>query len=142
VLEFVRANARQLLGMEPQIFPVSARLALQAKQAAHAEGTAPHGEVWRRSRFDTLERYILTTLDAGQRIQLKLENPLGVAERLIARYGEVIAARQDVLKGDFLTLDIIEEQLAAYESDMHRDFKYQRSRVDNVLYEMAERGDR
>src|SRR5690606_34792324 len=109
---------------------------------AHAEGTAPHGEVWRRSRFDTLERYILTTLDAGQRIQLKLENPLGVAERLIARYGEVIAARQDVLKGDFLTLDIIEEQLAAYESDMHRDFKYQRSRVDNVLYEMAERGDR
>lgn len=142
VLEFVRINARQLLGVEPQVFPVSARLALQAKQAAHAEGHAPRGDAWERSRFETLERYILTTLDAGQRLQLKLENPLGVAARLIARYGEVIAARQDVLKGDFQTLDTIEEQLAAYEADMRRDFKYQRSHVDNVLYEMAERGDR
>ncbi|MCC6166906.1 MAG: dynamin family protein [Caldilineaceae bacterium] len=142
VLEFVRVNARQLLGVEPQIFPVSARLALQAKQAAHAEGHAPRGDVWERSRFETLERYILTTLDAGQRLRLKLENPLGVAARLIVRYGQVIAARQDVLKGDFQTLDTIEEQLTAYETDMRRDFNYQRSHVDNVLYEMAERGDR
>jgi small GTP-binding protein len=142
VLEFVRANARQLLGVEPQIFPVSARLALQAKQAALTAGHAPRGDAWERSRFGTLERYILTTLDAGQRLRLKLENPLGVADRLITRYGAVIANRQDVLKGDFQTLDTIEEQLAAYEADMRRDFKYQRSHVDNVLYEMAERGDR
>lgn len=142
VLEFVRVNARRLLGMEPQIFPVSARLALQAKQAAHTAGTLPHGSAWERSRFETLERYILTTLDAGQRLRLKLENPLGVIDRLTAHYRQVIADRQDVLKGDFQTLDTIEEQLSAYEADMRRDFKYQRSHVDNVLYEMAERGDR
>jgi hypothetical protein len=47
-----------------------------------------------------------------------------------------------VLKGDYQTLDIIEEQLDAYQNDMRRDFKFQRSHVDNVLYEMAERGDR
>lgn len=142
VLEYVRVNARRLLDMEPQVFPVSARLALQAKQAAHAAGTLPHGSAWERSRFETLERYILTTLDAGQRLRLKLENPLGVTDRLTARYRQVIADRQDVLKGDFQTLDTIEEQLTAYEADMRRDFKYQRSHVDNVLYEMAERGDR
>ena len=47
-----------------------------------------------------------------------------------------------MLHGDFKTLDVIDEQLDAYKMDMHRDFAYQSSRVDNVLYEMAERGDR
>lgn len=75
-------------------------------------------------------------------MRLKLENPLGVATRSLDRYTELIRARQEVLKGDFQTLDIIEEQLDAYQSDMRRDFKFQRSHVDNVLYEMAERGDR
>ncbi len=143
ILDFVRTNARQLLGIEPQIFPVSAKQGLQAKQMARASGhDLPQGPLWDRSRFAALEQYILTTLDAGARVRLKLENPLGVALRLLDRYAEIIDARQDVLKGDFQTLDIIEEQLAAYQDDMVRDFKYQRSHVDNVLYEMAERGDR
>jgi small GTP-binding protein len=143
VLDFVRTNARQLLGMEPQIFPVSAKQALQAKQMAHSSGREnPHGPLWERSRFAALEQYILTSLDASARVRLKLENPLGVATRLLDRYGEVIQSRQEVLKGDFQTLDIIDEQLDAYRNDMQRDFKFQRSHVDNVLYEMAERGDR
>jgi small GTP-binding protein len=144
IVEYVRANARHLLGVEPRIFPVSARLALQAKQAAQAtgRGRGPHGELWQRSRFESLESYILTTLDAGERVRLKLENPLGVAARLLDRYSRLIDDRQEVLKGDFQTLDIIDEQLQAYETDMRRDFKFQRSHVDNVLYEMAERGDK
>ena len=54
----------------------------------------------------------------------------------------MIANRKAVLTGDFQTLDTIEEQLEAYEADMRRDFVYQESRVDNVLYGMAERGDK
>ena len=143
ILDFVRNNARQLLGMEPQIFPVSAKQALQSKQMARSSGReTPHGPLWERSRFGALEQYILTTLDASERIRLKLENPLGVAKNLLERYGERIKARQEVLKGDFQTLDIIEDHLNAYQSDMRRDFKFQRSHVDNVLYEMMERGDR
>ncbi len=38
VIDFVRENARLLLGSDPQIFPVSARLALKAKQAAKLNG--------------------------------------------------------------------------------------------------------
>lgn len=143
VLDFVRTNARQLLGMEPQIFPVSARQALQAKQSAASDGrTPPTGPLWERSRFGALEEYILTALDADTRLRLKLENPLGVATRLLERYGQVIQDRQEILRGDFQTLDTIEEQLDAYQVDMRRDFKYQRSHVDNVLFEMIERGDR
>jgi small GTP-binding protein len=143
ILDFVRTNARQLLNINPQIFPVSAKQALQAKQMARTSGRdLPHGPLWDRSRFAALEQYILTTLDASTRLRLKLENPLGVAARLLDRYGEIIQARQDVLKGDFQTLDTIEAQLDAYQTDMQRDFKYQRSHVDNVLYTMTERGDR
>ncbi len=44
VIDFVRENGRILLGSDPQVFPVSARLALRAKQAAKADGTALAGD--------------------------------------------------------------------------------------------------
>ena len=142
VVKYVDQNARQLLDLSPDIFPTSARLALRAKLAADDNDELLESELWDASRFGALEQYILTTLDAEERIRLKLESPLGVGALLIDKYTDVIAARQEVLKGDFHTLDIIEEQLVAYQEDMRRDFIYQSSRVDNVLYEMAERGDR
>ncbi|MCB9161896.1 MAG: dynamin family protein [Caldilineaceae bacterium] len=140
ILDFVRDNARQLLGMEPQIFPVSARLALQAK-SVNANGH-PDADRWQASNFAALEDYVLETLDARARLLLKLQNPLGVADRLIAGYEQVIRNRQDVLQGDFRTLDTIDENLQAYQDDMRRDFAYHRNSVDNVLYAMAERGDK
>src|SRR5687767_1347909 len=56
VRAFVAENARLLLGFNPEIFPVSARLALKGKQG--------DTEAWNRSGFEALERYIATTLDA------------------------------------------------------------------------------
>ncbi|MCB0108327.1 MAG: dynamin family protein, partial [Caldilineaceae bacterium] len=53
VLAFVRNNARQLLDVEPQIFAVSARKALQAKQ----EGLENQAELWQASQFAELERF-------------------------------------------------------------------------------------
>lgn len=142
VLAFVAENARQLVGSDPRIFPVSARLALEAKQQERNTG-APLAaqERWGRSQFGALEEYILARLDKQERVRLKLENPLGIALNLVQSYREVIEDRQSLLKGDFQTLDTIDEQLDAYQTDMRRDFQYQSDRVDNVLYEMAERGD-
>jgi small GTP-binding protein len=159
ILDFVRQNARSLLGVEPQIFAVSTRLALQAKLAVKAGATptddvvptsgvvptsrvVPTNGVWEASQFGPLENFITEQLDAIERLRLKLENPLGIATRLIDRYRQLIDNRLELLKGDVETLDMIDEQVAAYETDMRRDFKYQSSHVDNVLYEMAERGDR
>lgn len=142
IIQFVRDNARQLLGNEPEIFAVSAKLAQQAKVAAQPKGETPSGTTWEASNFDRLERYIIDTLDVTQRTRLKLENPLGVAARLIEKYKTVINNREELLKGDFQTLDAIDSHIVTYESDMRRDFKFQSSRIDNVLYEMAERGDR
>ncbi len=148
VLEFVRRNAHELLGVAPAIFAVSARLALEAKRPGKSReqsedaGTSSPPSLWQRSRFEPLEQYILDFLDAGERVRLQLSNPVGIAAALIANYQEVIKQRQALLKGDFQALDAIDQQLATYQNDMQRDFRYQSDRVDNVLYEMAERGDR
>lgn len=143
VLAFVAENARQLVEGEPRIFPVSARLALESKQQERKNATPLAAqEKWGRSQFGALEEYILARLDKQERVKLKLENPLGIALNLVESYQQVIDDRQQLLKGDFQTLDTIDEQLEAYQLDMRRDFQYQSDRVDNVLYEMAERGDR
>ncbi|MCB9125489.1 MAG: dynamin family protein [Caldilinea sp.] len=143
ILAFVRDNGRQLLGVAPEVFPVSARQALQAKTKAHQQGSPLGADpLWQQSLFEPLERYILHALDATERLRLKLENPIGVVDNLGQHYSGVIANRRTVLKGDFDAIDAIEAQLEAYEADMRRDFKYHLSHVDNVLYAMAERGDR
>lgn len=142
VVQFVTENAQRLLGMQPKVFAVSARSALQAKLAARASGNQPpSGPLWEASQFAPLEAYVLHSLDAGQRLRLKLANPLGVSTRLTETYGERIALRKQVLRDDFSALDAIEDQLVAYEVDMRRDFKYHLSHVENVLYAMTERGD-
>lgn len=113
----------------------------QGPAGAH-DGRAPGGPLWEASQFAPLEAYVLQSLDAGQRLRLNSENPLGVAGRLTHTYGELIVRRKQVLRDDFTALDSVEEQLAAYEGDMRRDFKYHLSHVENVLYGMAERGDK
>jgi len=78
VIQFVAENARLSLGITPEIFPVSSRLALRAKQGEPG--------VWNESRFEPLETYIRQSLDEKSRLQLKLLNPLGVGQHLTERY--------------------------------------------------------
>jgi len=137
VLAFVHQNAQLLLGIVPQVFPVSARLARRAKAADSEESRQ---ELWTASRFAPLERFILESLDERERIRLKLSNPLGVADRLADRSLGVARDRLMLLKDDFSTIDTVEGQLAIYEEDMRRDFKYHLSHVENVLHEMLARG--
>ncbi len=136
VVQFVEDNAQLLLGLRPPIFPVSARLAQKAKAITDTEREA----LWQASRFAALEEFILNTLDERQRVCLKLENPLGVADRLQAQYLSNARARLDLLREDFKTLDDIQEQLIGYEEYMRRNFADKLSRVDNVLLQVAARG--
>ncbi|MGQ9839661.1 MAG: dynamin family protein [Anaerolineae bacterium] len=137
VTEFVTRNAREMIGRPPIVFPVSSRQARQAKETFDADERT---RLWTASQFEPLETYILKTLDERQRLRLKLASPLGVAQRLVARYLEVAEARKNLLKEDVATVRTIEAQLVAYEADLRRNFKYHLSHVDNVLYGMAERG--
>jgi small GTP-binding protein len=131
---FIADNARTLLGFTPEIFPVSARQALRAKL------DGGHTGLMAASRFEVLERYVVATLDEKERVRLKLLNPLGVGMHLISKYLDVIDERLGLLKEDFATIDDIEGQLAVYQEDMGRDFRYRLADVDNVLHDFENRG--
>ena len=132
VLAFVRSASQQLLGMTPELFAVSARLALRAKQGDPS--------VWAASRFEPLERYIAETLDEGSRFRLKLANPIGVGEALAQRYAAIAGERLTLLKEDLSLLEQIEQQLALYRSDLARGFELRMTAVEKVLLDMESRG--
>jgi small GTP-binding protein len=140
VVAFVRENIARLLGFTPELFPVSALLAQQAK--ALGERNPPERDrLWVASQFEALERYILETLDEEGRIRLKLLNPLGIAEHLADRYLKVTADRLTVLRDDVATIENIERQLTLYQEDMRRQFTYHLTRIENVIAKMNARGD-
>jgi small GTP-binding protein len=132
VRTFVAENAKSLLGFSPEVFPVSSRLARRAKAGEPA--------LWEGSRFEALERYIRTTLDAPGRVHLKLLNPLGVGASLAERHASFVRERLALLKDDFNTLDEVDRQLTTYQSDLMRDFDFRMSDIDRILLEMERRG--
>jgi small GTP-binding protein len=133
VRAFIAENARALLGFTPEIFPVSARRALRAKEAKDAEALAASG-------FERLERTLVEFLDEKERVRLKLLNPLGVGTHVTARYLEVSEGRLALLGEDVQTLDDVERQLAIYREDMGREFRFRLADVDTVLHEFEARG--
>jgi small GTP-binding protein len=140
VTDFVRANIERLLGFSPDVFPVSALLAQQAK-ALGERNPDERARLWAASRFGPLEEYIFTTLDEEGRVRLKLLSPLGVGERITGKYLQVADERLTILRDDLATIDNIERQLATYQEDMRRQFAYHLTRVENVIARMLQRGD-
>lgn len=133
VVQFVTESAQRLVGDIPAIFPVSARLAQQAK----------HGrpEVWATSRFEALERFVTETLDDNGRFRLKLLNPIGVGSKLVGKQLDSVQHDLDSLSEDSSLLDDIQRQMVYYNDDMQRNFKARLGEVDNILFSMEKRGN-
>ena len=89
VRDFILKHASTILGDPPEFFPVSARLAQRAQSEADPE---ERRRLRAASRLDDLEQFISATLDDAARLQLKFNNPLGVAEQS-GRAGRADACR-------------------------------------------------
>ncbi len=138
VVTFVRENCKNLLDFQPEIFPVSA---LRAQQARTAIGLSAV-ELWESSRFGPLEEYLFHTLDEQERVRLKLLSPLGVMQRLLNEAQRSVGQRANLLTEDARTVTTIEEQLRLYEEDMETNFSHRLGEIENIVLEMRERGDR
>jgi GTP-binding protein EngB required for normal cell division len=134
VLAFVRNAARELLGITPNVLPVSARLAQHARRGEPS--------LWAPSRFEALEQYLRDTLDARSRFRLKLANPLGVGLALAARYTTIAAERLTLMKEDLQLLADVECQLAVYREDLERGFELRMAAAEKELADMEARGHR
>ena len=132
VMTFVRAAARDLLDIEPQLFAVSARRAWRAKHGDPDE--------WSTSGFAELEAFIRDTLDDEARSRLKLASPVGIGESLARRYASLAGDRLALLSDDTEALDDTTRQLALYDEDLVRGFDLRMSAVEKVLADMELRG--
>lgn len=138
VLRFVEEGVRSLLGITPPVFLVSARLAQRALSSqSHMESDALRNA----AGFPELEAFIHDLLDEENRVRLKLESPLGVAERLASKYGASVSERLSLLDQDFRTTETIENNLRAFRQDMQRDFEGRLAGIENVIHRMNDRGD-
>jgi small GTP-binding protein len=137
VLGFIRENARTLLGVTPEIFAVSARQAMRARQAEGEE----RERLWEASNFGELEHYVVDTLDEETRVRLKLLSPLGVAQRLTGKYLGVTESRLETLRADLETMDNVDQQLDLFKADLQNDVKYYLGEIEQILKDLVERGD-
>jgi small GTP-binding protein len=132
VEDFIVENSRSLLGITPEVFPVSSRMAQRAKLGESQE--------WIESRFEPLEQYIHDSLDESSRLRLKFSNPLGVGAHLLEKHLLISQSRLDLLKSDTDMLSDVDSQLGIYKEDMGRNFNFRMADIENILYEMEQRG--
>ena len=133
VVTYVTSNSARLLGLEPEVFPVSALRAAEA----HASGDPAALEA---SGLPEVEKYLHDTLDSGELLRLKLANPLGVASHLLGGSLETVTGRIELLTDDLRTIDDIASQSDAWAADVRREFELRLADIDNVLYAMERRG--
>ena len=134
VLDFVREHARETLHVTPQVFGVSARKAYRARSNGKPGDLAGTG-------LPELEAYIEASLYGSERLRLKLQNPLGVAEHIARDYAQNLGEQLSLLEDDRRTLEEIDRQRAQYEKDMRREFASYLARIKTVLVEVERRGD-
>jgi len=133
VIEFVRDKLRELLGLRPEVFAVSARQAWKTKAAGVAPNPATSG-------FGALEAYLTRTLDDAERLRVKLQSALGAAERAADGATEGVKSRLSLVTEDEATLKEIDNQLLQQLQDQTRDFRLRLSEAERPIVELEKRG--
>ncbi|KAL4458908.1 hypothetical protein ABPG75_013773 [Micractinium tetrahymenae] len=160
VVSFVRSNASRVLGVDdPQVLPVSARAAMEAKLAILGDSSEGNGQLsaaqaaelaanpaWQRSGFESLERFIFEFLTGGaqggagangssggragaESVRLKLESPLFVADALLSAAEQQLSQELAVARQDAATVSLVRSQLAAFRREMEKEGQLQREEV-------------
>lgn len=131
VRNYILRNCSTILGETPALFAVSARQAQQAAQ--QIEEPEEQRRLRLASRLDELEKFINATLEDTTRLELKLQNPLGVADKLLAQACEVIKSQSDDIREDAQTVASLETTVTGYEKDLGLELKPRLAEVDNTL---------
>ena len=137
VRDFILKHAAKILGDQPQLYAVSAKLAQRAQSEPESEQRA---RLRNASGLDNLEQFINTTLDDTTRLQLKFNNPLGVAEHLGDQAGQSLAAQAKALDEDKQTATALETVITAYEHELHNELPSRLAEVENILHRLEQRG--
>src|SRR5512147_2539740 len=137
VRSFVLKHATRVLGDPPEFFPVSARLAQRALSESDPE---QRGRLRAASGLDALEQHITSILDDTTRLQLKFNNPLGVANNLVMQATNTSQNQSEELKEDLQTAASLESTISDYERDLRNELQPRLAEVENILHRLEQRG--
>jgi small GTP-binding protein len=134
VIAYVTEGARRAMGTEPLVFALSARDALAAQEAGNQA-------VLEASGWPAFSSWLHDNLTAEERLRLKLESPLGVADKIVAELQTAADARLDVLRADGATLDELGRDVSAYHGRLSAEFARRLDGVELHLAHLRERGE-
>lgn len=134
VKQYVRDQSKDKLGTEPEVWMLSAKMALEAR-----EGGVLNEELWKASGLYQIEDYINTQLSDADRLRQKLRTPLQIVQSV--HQGALDAVRRNLATFDRYRniTDNIEQQLTAQK---HAQEKTVREINDEVEAHFRETGDR
>ncbi|MFZ3151009.1 MAG: dynamin family protein [Anaerolineaceae bacterium] len=137
VRNFVLTHTSNILGVQPEIFVTSAKL---AQKATLIEDPEEKARLRAASGLDALESYITDTLDDKARLELKLQNPLGVAGNLQRQAEEFNRAQTEDLQEDNLLVQSLEGMISNYEKELQSEIPPRLAEVENILQKFETRG--
>jgi small GTP-binding protein len=137
VSNFILKHTAAILGEQPRLVPVSARL---AQRAFSEPDPAERARLRSLSRMDELEQFINEALNDTVRLQLKFNNPLGVAEHLVDQAGQSLQAQSEALKEDKTTADSLDTVITGFERELNSELPPRLAEIENILHRLKQRG--
>lgn len=131
IVDFVADNAADLLGARAIIYPISSKDALAAKLIHGKDDETSN--VWKRSNFSSLERFLKESLTDEAKVQAKMLNPLGVTEGMLSECRDVLKKRRKDLETDTATVNLLKNQMDSWKKDMESDIQHLRDDVKNLM---------
>lgn len=143
---FISENVQNLLNAENvALYPISARSALESKLSASYESAKEYTNLlvsdsrWRVGSFYKLEKFLYSFLDGStsmgmERIKLKLETPIGIAERLVSSCETVLRQDYEDANQDLNTVLGIVSSVKEYAIKMERDSISWRRKILSLVY--------
>jgi small GTP-binding protein len=135
VQDFVLEQSRLHLGVEPPIWLVSAREALEAQQAT------PRDEIaWDESGFAEIEAYIKETLGDVERFRQKLETPVQICQNVTRSALNLVQEQQAALDLHRKTLENIDAQIEQGRREQQKTIDDTLTEIENTWNEAIARG--
>ena len=112
-------------GFEPEVLPVSARLA----QRSEGDGG-----------FEGVRAFVRTTLAVGEKMRLKLESPLRSVDAVLQSLGAALEKESRVLDDDFRAVRDLEGQLEQAASELKERTYRPLAEIEELFAACAQRG--
>jgi small GTP-binding protein len=135
---FVEEQCRLNLGTIPDVWMVSSRLAMDAQK--NGMGEARDAELWRKSGFDNIEKFINNALSDAERVRQKLETPLQISRNVLTQALSEVRRQQDALAEHRRSAGNVRGQIDASVREQEATVQAALTEIDTVFTEAIRRG--